>query len=110
MRSEWHVSHFLIFGSLYLRGGSPYKAAIINSSPPGQNGRHFADDTFKCIFMNENFCILIRISQKFVHKGPIDNKSGLVKIMAWRRIGDKQLSEPMVTQLYDAYMRHGVWV
>ena len=29
------------------------------SSPPEQNGRHFADDIFKCIFMNEKFCISI---------------------------------------------------
>ena len=26
--------------------------------------------------------------------------------MAWRRIGDKPLSEPKVTQFNDAYMRH----
>ena len=26
--------------------------------------------------------------------------------MAWRRPGDKQLSEPMMVQLTDAYMRH----
>ena len=37
-----------------------------NSSPPGQNGDHFADDIFKCIFMNEKFCISIQISLKFV--------------------------------------------
>ena len=42
-------------------------------APPGQNGRHFADVIFRCIFMNEKFCILIKISQKFVPKGPIDN-------------------------------------
>ena len=36
---------------------------FINSSPPGQNGRHFADDIFKWIFVNENFCILNRLSQ-----------------------------------------------
>ena len=30
----------------------------VNSSPPGQNGRHFADDVFRCIFLNEKFCIL----------------------------------------------------
>ena len=29
--------------------------SIVNSSLPGQNGRHFADDIFKCTFMNENF-------------------------------------------------------
>ena len=32
-----------------------------------------ADDIFRCIFMNENFCILIKSSLKFVPKGPIDN-------------------------------------
>ena len=50
----------------------------LNSSPPGQNGRHFADDTFRCVFVNEKFCILIKISLKFVPKGPIDNISALV--------------------------------
>ena len=36
----------------------------------------------------------------------IDNPPALVKIMAWRRIGDKPLSEPMLTRLTDAYMQH----
>ena len=26
---------------------------IFNSSPPGQNGRHFADNVFRCIFVND---------------------------------------------------------
>ena len=68
-----------------------------NSSPPGQNGRYFPDDIFKCIFMNEKFCILIWISLKFVPKGPINNIPALVQIMAWRRSGVKPLSEPMLT-------------
>ena len=50
----------------------------VNSSPPGQNGRHFADGIFRCIFMNEKFCILIEISLKFVPKSPIDNNPALV--------------------------------
>ena len=37
-----------------------------NSSPPGQNGCHFADDIFKCILMNKKFCISIQISLKFI--------------------------------------------
>ena len=45
----------------------------INSSPPGQNGRRFADDIFNCILVNENIRILIKISLRFVPKGPIDN-------------------------------------
>ena len=50
----------------------------INSSPPGQNGHHFADDIFWSIFMNEKFCILIEISLKFVPMGPIDNNPALI--------------------------------
>ena len=37
-----------------------------------------ADDIFRCIFVNEKFCILIEISLKFVPKGPIDNNPALV--------------------------------
>ena len=58
---------------------------------------NLADDIFKCIFLNENVSILIQISLKFVPECPIDNKSALVQVMAWRRTGDKPLSEPMMT-------------
>ena len=37
-----------------------------------------ADNIFKCIFVNEKLCIFIKISPKFVSKGPIDNKPALV--------------------------------
>ena len=43
---------------------------------------------------------------KIVPKGPIGDNPALVQIMAWRRTGDKQLSEPMLIQFMDAYMRH----
>ena len=42
----------------------------------------------------------------FFLKGPIDNKSALVQIMAWRRTGVKPLPEAMLIQSIDAYMRH----
>ena len=48
---------------------------------PRQNGRHFADDTFKRIFLIENVRISIEISLKFVPKG------------------DKPLSEPIMVRL-----------
>ena len=51
---------------------------IFNSSLPGQNGHHFADDIFRCIFMNEKSCIMIKISLKFAAKDPIDNNQTLV--------------------------------
>ena len=65
-----------------------------------QNGRHFADDTFKRIFLNENVRISIRISLKFVPNGPVNNIPWLVQIMAWRRSGDKPLSETMMVSIY----------
>ena len=63
---------------------------------PRQNVRHFADNIFKCIFLNENGWLLIEISLKFVPKGPVNNIPALDQIMAWRRPGDKVLSEPMM--------------
>ena len=78
----------------------------VNSLRPRQNGRHFADDVFKCNFLNENVWILIKISLKFVPKGPINNIRALVWIMVWHRTGDKPLSESMMTKFNDAYMRH----
>ena len=50
----------------------------VNSSPPGENGHHFADDIFRCIFVNEKFYIVIKFALKFVPKGPINNISALV--------------------------------
>ena len=64
-----------------------------------QNGCHFADDIFKCIFLNENVWIPVKISLKFVPKGPINSIPALVQIMAWRRPGGKPLSEPMMISL-----------
>ena len=70
-----------------------------NSLRPISNRRHFADDIFKCIFENENEWISPRISMKFVSNVRINNIPALVQIMAWRRPGDKPLSEPMMVSL-----------
>ena len=42
----------------------------------------FSRRHFKCIFLNENIWISIKISLKFVPKGPINNIPALVQIMA----------------------------
>ena len=81
------------------RVGSPHLTCHINTLRPRQNGRHFADDIFKCIFLNENAWMPIEISLKFVPEGPINNIPALVQTMAWRRPGDKPLSEPMMVSL-----------
>ena len=82
------------------------RVPVFNSSSYGQNVRRFADDIFKCIFMNEKSRILFLISLNFIPTGPIDNNPALVWIMTWHRRGDKPLSEPMLTRFTDAYMRH----
>ena len=95
-RMEWWILVNIVSG----KGILPYKSKpliitttlttpIINTLRPRQNGRHFADDTFKRIFMNENVRISINISLKFVPKSLINNILALLQIMAWRRPGDK---------------------
>ena len=69
-----------------------------NSSSPGLNGHHFTDNICRSIFVNEKIWILIKNWLKFVPKGPIDNDTALVQIMAWRQIGDKPLSKLMLTR------------
>ena len=50
--------------------------------------------------------ISIEISLKCVSKSSIDNIPVLVQTTAWRRAGRSPLSEPMVSWVADAYMRH----
>ena len=69
----------------------------INTLRPKQNGRQFPDDIFKRISLNETVWILI--SLKFVPRVPINNIPTLVQMMAWRRPGDKPLSEPIMVSL-----------
>ena len=81
---------FVHWANMYL---TPlFKMKIFNPLRPGQNGRHFADDIFKYKFLNENAWISMKISLKFVPKGPINKIPAFVQIMAWRRSGDKPLS------------------
>ena len=63
-------------------------SAHINTLRPRQNGRHFPDDILKCMFLDENLWISLRIPLKFLPKVRIDNTLALVQIMAWRRPGD----------------------
>ena len=72
---------------------------FFNSWKPRQNGHHFLDDIFKCIFWNEYIWIPINISLKFVPKGVINNNPILVQIMAWGWPGEKPLSGPMMVRL-----------
>ena len=75
------------------------RRSIVNTLRPSQDGRYFAADIFKCIFMNEHVRISIEISLKFAPKGSISKIPAQVSIMVCRRPGDKPLSEPMMVRL-----------
>ena len=49
-----------------------YQAIAFNKLRPRQNGRHFVGNVFKCIFVIEEFCILLPISLNFVPTIPIE--------------------------------------
>ena len=103
-RPDNERQHYFVLMSL-LAGHKPRISPVTcsvccsNTLRLRQNGRLFADDTFKRVFLNENIRIAIKISLKFVPKSPINNIPVLVQIMAWHRPGDKPLSEAMLVRL-----------
>ena len=76
-------------------GAEKWMKKQLNILRPGQDSCHFAD-IFKCIFLDENVWILLKISLKFILKFQINNIPALVQIMAWHRPGDKPLSQSMM--------------
>ena len=72
--------------------------SVSTAISPWKNCHNLADEIFKCIFVNENFCILIWISLTFVHRDQIDNKSAFIQGMAWCWTRGKPLPKPMVAQ------------
>ena len=71
----------------------------------------FLGNPFKCIFLNENVWISIKISLNFVLKGPSNNIPAFVLIMAWLRLGDTPLFETMkVTLLTRICVTRPEWV
>ena len=80
----------------YRSAGMETERGRVKTLRPRQNGCHFPDDIFTYFFLNENVCTSLTISLKFVPKVRINNIPALVQIMAWRRPGDKPLSEPMM--------------
>ena len=81
-----------------------YESGLLDSSSPEWNGHHFADYSFKYIFIKEIFRSSILISLEFVPKGQIDNNSTIfsIQVLAWRRAGEKPLSEAMQSHIVEA--------
>ena len=61
-----------------------------------QRGRQFADGIFNSISLNEKNWNLHKIYWKSVPCGIISNMAALVQLIAWRRTGDKPLSEAIL--------------
>ena len=70
----------------------------VDALRPRQIGRHFADITFKRIFVNENVRIFFQISLTFVPEGPNNNIPALVRRQAIIWINGGYITA--------AYMRH----
>ena len=71
------------------------KTVYLYESPIVQNSRHFTEDIYRCILVNEKRGIFKAISPGFVPKCVFDNNPALVLIMTWCRVDDKPLSDPI---------------
>ena len=71
-------------GSDYNNNNNRTHLNVVNTLRPRQNGSQFTDDVFKRI-LNENVCIALDISMKFVPKIPINTIPAMVQIRAWRK-------------------------
>ena len=88
---------------------SPFLTFIIKSFFSGQKWPLFWRRICQMHFHELFYHIYIYIYSmqlNYVPKGPIDNKSGLVQVMAWRRTGSMPLPEAILTKFTDAYMWH----
>ena len=83
---------------------------LLNTLRRRQNGGHFTDDVFKCIFLNENVWISLKTSLKSVRKVLINNIPALVQIMTWRCSGHKPSEPMMVTLLMHICVTRPQWV
>ena len=104
MSSTSHISF-----TQCMRAGNPYQGKMneLKISYPGvvrppltHWGRDKVDAISQTTFSNAfSWMKIFEYRLKFVPKGPINNISALVQIMAWRLPGDKPLSESMMFSL-----------
>ena len=76
-----------------------FTLAVLNTLRLRRNGQHFADDTFKRIFFNENVWILIKISLTFDL-----NQWWLVYWRIYASLGLNELKTACETQVKDAWL------
>ena len=78
----------------------------INSSPTGPNGCDFADDVFRCIFLNWKFCVLIKISLYFVPRNV--SRVQLTITQHWLRwwLGVEEATSHYLNQCWPSSLKH----
>ena len=69
MQSQAISSHS---ADLFCQWYSGFSIKMVDALMREQHGWHFADYMFKCIFFNDNYCILIQNKLEFVPKHTID--------------------------------------
>ena len=72
---------------------------LINTLRPGKMAAIFQTTFSHAFSWMKIYEFRKKISLTFVPKGPIENIPALVQLMAWRRPGNKPLSEPMMVVL-----------
>ena len=84
-----------------------YASRQINVLRPRQDGRHFANDIFKCILLNGNIWILLKISLTLVPKVRINDILALVQITAWRRVKNRIIWLLKRLHMVNWFVHHG---
>ena len=82
--------HFLhMQGHLIEYKMARFEVLDIDSSSPRQNGHHFADGILKLVFLNEDYCTLIKISPRSVPEGQVITDSTLAQLLFRHWTGHK---------------------
>ena len=79
---------------------------LLNTLRQGKNGRYFADEISKSIFLNKNTSFLNKIPLNFVTKGLVDNMSSLFHVSNHmpRRVWDE------IPKTHSSYVFHRHWL
>ena len=120
--SNYDISKFYIFSKLVRKKNTYLGNLAVKQSPTGDGQRvyrnaaltHWGQNKMDAISQTTFWSAFswmkkfeFRITLKFVPMAPINNNPRLVQVLAWRRPGDKPLSEPMMVrlQITDVYIR-----
>ena len=102
INTPWHTNNVVIPGSSKISTPNCHYLITPWAKWPPFCRRYFQMHfrEWKVLYFDKKF------TDFFVSDGSIASYPALVWIMAWRRIGDKPLSEAMLTRFTDAYMQH----